>query len=147
MLHMNIFFKGNEMKYKISNQTNYLLIEALEEPTVDEAVEMIKNVREECDKSNIKKVLLDITQIPGAMIDQMKRFEFGNELVEIFKDEIKMAAFGDESDINHFVETIAREKGTNVKAFDDKETALNWLLTEESEPVPEVKPPEQQSSL
>ncbi len=75
---------------------------------------------------NIWRVLLDATAvegIPGAF----DKFELGVQLARAADRRMRLAVVARVEAVDHFFETVARNRGGAVRVFTDEARALHWL--------------------
>ena len=73
------------------------------------------------------RVLLDATAlegIPGAF----DKFELGVQLARAADRRMRLAVVARAEAVDHFFETVARNRGGAVRVFTDEAAALHWLL-------------------
>jgi hypothetical protein len=73
------------------------------------------------------RVLLDATAakgIPGAF----DKFEIGVQLARAADRRLRLAVVARFEAVDHFFETVARNRGGAVRVFTDEAGALHWLL-------------------
>ena len=96
----------------------------------------------ECEKRGTKKLFVEERleqQIPSIA----DTYQAAAERHEMGLNGIKIAffdAFGEQLDQNQFGELVARNRGINVKVFDDFDAALKWLRNEEPAAATEGDP-------
>lgn len=93
----------------------------LSEDSIDEMVAAGK-------KENCKKVLLDIRPMTGE-IGVLDRFESGRYGALTIPRTFKIAVLGraDQISPDKFFQTVARNRGVNLKVFSEFEETLEWL--------------------
>lgn len=96
------------------------------------------DIAAECEKRGTKKLFVEerlqqqIPSIADTYQAAAERHEMGLAGIKIaFYD-----AFAEQLDQNQFGELVARNRGINVKVFDDPDTALAWLRNEEAAATP-----------
>lgn len=114
---------------KIEKRDGYIYVEYDEEYSIDVFVSTSKQVFELCRKENYKKVLVNVTNMPGK-IKTLQRFEIGVQGALIFRNLIKVAVLYRASEINWFAETVSKNRGLNAKIFSQMDEALKWLGVE-----------------
>ena len=57
----------------------------------------------------------------------MERYEVGVKAATLFRYKLKVAVVYKTEEINRFAETVAFNRGMNVKIFNTKEEAISWL--------------------
>ena len=87
-----------------------------------------------CDERNISRVLIDLRSMSGGL-DTLETYDVaGRELPrqEAVRRVLKSAILDRPENIERirFFETVAVNRGLNVRVFADEETAVEWLLTD-----------------
>ena len=121
------------MAYVISteNRGDYLSVSASGFQSYEDNLALASACMEECKKIGVKLLFVDITGLtgqPGPMADY--------QLVKLIDEwasnkHVSKAALyesASELDAGKFFETVAVNRGINIKVFDDKTEALGWLL-------------------
>jgi len=87
---------------------------------------------EHCRAGGSRRILMDLTEATGEF-DMMDRFSVAKEVSEVWDRDVRMAVLGMErlrvSD--NFGETVARNRGVDLRVFFSLEAAVAWLTTEE----------------
>jgi hypothetical protein len=76
---------------------------------------------------NIWRVLLDATQ-GRSLISAFDKFEIGVQLAGSVDRRMILAVVARAEAVDHFFETVARNRGGAVRVFTDEAAALQWLL-------------------
>jgi len=125
---------GAYMSYKLEiiKEPNYLLTNIKGNRTTETVKEVTKEILEACIKYQYSKVLIDIREFSNRIGNTMNIFDLASqELPDIIQKKIKKVAIVDlegfEED-KRFFETVALNRGHNVKIFTDLNKAQEWLL-------------------
>lgn len=89
-----------------------------------------KIIKNECEKENTYKILVNSLDLKGTNTPTMDRFDLGVEIAAVFGSKIKLAAVWPEKDIDRFTETVAVNRGGNIYVAGDMESAKKWLLND-----------------
>ena len=119
-------------KLEIIKEPNYLLTNIKGNRTTKTIKEVTKEILEACIKYQYSKILIDIREFSNRIGNTMNIFDLAaNDLPEIIEKKIQQAAIVDlegfEED-EKFFETVAQNRGHNVKIFTDLNKAQEWLL-------------------
>ena len=114
---------------KIEQRDNYIYVEYDEEYSIDVFVSTSKQVFDFCQAKNYRKVLVNITNMPGK-VRTIQRFEIGVQGSLIFRNLIKVAVLYRKEEIDWFAETVSKNRGLNAKIFSDLDKAMEWLEVE-----------------
>ncbi|HEX2697253.1 MAG TPA: hypothetical protein VHM28_06050 [Anaerolineales bacterium] len=108
------------------NRGNYLFVEIAGLYSLKLILSTIQKISDNCQHDNLGKVLVDLRELEGdlSIID---RFEIGVEVARVIGPKIKVAAVARRSIINYMAETVAVNRGANLKVFSEMGKALNWL--------------------
>ena len=97
---------------------------------MDDLVNLSKEALDISKSEGIKKLFLNVSQMPGK-VKPMDRYEIGVKAAFLFRYKLKIAVLYKPEEINGFAETVASNRGMNVKIFGKREEALAWLEVEE----------------
>lgn len=119
-----------KMTYKLSikEESGILYFHVTGKITIETASSMLKDIVNESEKRQFKKILVDITDMTGSL-KTLEQYVFARLIPEKFK-KIKIAMIDKEEDKNiwEFFETSVRNKGYNMLTFTDIDDAKKWLL-------------------
>jgi hypothetical protein len=127
------------LNFKVEPQTTYLLMtyEGRYEPSL--ADQITSQVIEACVKNQLPKVLVDIRKVEGQM-STMDRYNLATLAAKKYLDEklagkIQSTRFAwvenhPMVDPKKFGETVATNRGLNIKVFTEVKEALAWLEVE-----------------
>jgi hypothetical protein len=106
---------------------------------LDEFPALLESIRQECAMRQCGLLLVDLLVLKNDEISTLERFKMGLGAASLADGVRRMAALArpDQIDPQRFGETVARNRGMNVRIFSVLDEALAWLL--EPEP-PEVLP-------
>ena len=95
-------------------------------------MQAIPHIAEAMAETGCHKVLVDFTTAEGP-VSLMERLEMAEVLAATTPRTMKLAAVvtRQQLDPQRFGETIARNKGVNMRVFLDRDRALRWLLSDE----------------
>ena len=93
----------------------------------------LKIIHAKCLEEEVSKILFDARDVLSIDIKTMERYFLGTEAAEILQYKIKIAVVWENEYTNYFFETVAINRGANVKIFGNIEPATNWLLAKNNE--------------
>ena len=111
---------------KIEQRDNYIYVEYDEEYSIDVFVSTSKQVFDFCQTKNYRKVLVNITNMPGK-VRTLQRFEIGVQGSLLSRNLIKVAVLYRAEENDWFAETVSKNRGLNAKIFSDLDKAMEWL--------------------
>lgn len=89
---------------------------------------LFRAIRELSDRHQMRRVLIDFTGVTRQPSD-MDRFELGERLAQVFGSSAHTLAFIVRKEIvNRLAETVALNRGVEMRVFFTEEDALTWLL-------------------
>ena len=113
----------------IEQRDGYIYVQYDEEYSFDVFISISKQVFDLCQKENYKRVLVNVTNMPGK-VRTFQRFEIGVQGSLIFRNLIKVAVLYRKEEIDWFAETVSKNRGLNAKIFSQMDEALKWLGVE-----------------
>jgi len=98
-------------------------------------LELVDQVLDRMEQENLRKALVDITELGGTPPTILERYEIGEVLAKKQGNRTivtKIAAIGKEPivDPNRFAETVAVNRGAFLKVFTNVTEAMDWLRKE-----------------
>ena len=98
----------------------------------DGSIEMAKEISKVLRKTKIKKLLIDhrnIRSVSGKILEIYQRPKEFEEIGVIREIRIAEVVKAEHKEFFHFLETVCVNRGYNFLIFDDKRSALKWLLS------------------
>lgn len=113
------------------NRGSYLFVETSEPYSLDLLLSMVQDVADRCQRENLRKVIVDLTQMEGnpSILD---RYTIGVEVARICGARIECVAIAKQNMINHMVENVAVNRGAKLKVVSTRDEAVKWLKLETS---------------
>jgi hypothetical protein len=105
----------------------YLSVTAAGEWTTENITEFIDAVKEEADRENALRILLDLRGVSKPAVE-MIRYMTGMRLAGTFDARYKISAVARSDNLNHFAENVAVNRGIRIRAFSAEKAAVDWLL-------------------
>lgn len=116
-------------EYQSNDRNDYFQIDVQGPITLSELFGLFEVIRNESEDHKSRRIFLDLTKATGHT-STSERFRLGKEAARIWGNEIKVSILVDRSvKINQMFETVAVNRGANVRVFHEKVQALEWLLT------------------
>jgi hypothetical protein len=119
------------MPYTITPQSNYLRAELFNRQNAQETREFLEQVKQEGDRHRMYRVL--ITVVRSKPIFTVEDYGLTESLEAAKERRAKVAITSDSREVHlsqQYVETLARMKGVNLRAFTSEGEALKWLQAE-----------------
>ena len=98
----------------------------------DGSLEMAKEISKVLRKTKIKKLLIDhrnIRSVSGGIVDIYQRPKEFEEIGVIRGIKVAEVVKAEDKEFFHFLETVCVNRGYQFLIFDDKKSALKWLLS------------------
>ena len=113
------------------NRGSYLFVGTSEPYSLDLLLSMVQDVADRCQRENLRKVIVDLTQMEGnpSILD---RYTIGVEVARICGARIECVAIAKQNMINHMVENVAVNRGAKLKVVSTRDEAVKWLKLETS---------------
>jgi hypothetical protein len=86
----------------------------------------LERIIDEAKSKNNWRLLIDIMAVPPP-ISTVDKYETGVEVAHLADRRLRMAVVGRVEIVDHFFETVARNRGASVRAFTEEAEALDWL--------------------
>lgn len=110
----------------VENQGEYLFVKFTDPYQLDTIVELIKEAAAACVEENLSRALVDFREMPGK-ISTADRFQLGVEAASAMRGLLKVAVVYRRSEMNWFAETVAKNRGANLRIFSEMDEAIKWL--------------------
>jgi hypothetical protein len=117
----------DELAITVAKDDGLLRIAMRGPATRDNLFEVLGRIVSETKSENVWRVLLDATGVSTSP-STYGRYELGVELARVADRRMSMAVVGRAEMVDHFFETVARNRGGSVRVFTDESDALHWLL-------------------
>ena len=88
---------------------------------------LLERVVAESESRGMARVLVDGREVPPP-IPTTDKYDIGVATARALDSRTKLAVLGRPVIIDHFFETVARNRGANVGVFTDEKAALEWLV-------------------
>jgi len=88
---------------------------------------LLERVVAESESTGMACVLVDGREVPPP-IPTTDKYDIGVATARSLDAKTKLAVLGRPVNVDHFFETVARNRGANVAVFTDERAALEWLV-------------------
>ena len=109
------------------NKADYLEITISGNWTLPEMKSAIDEVKFEADKCKQYLLLLKMQEIIPPFTE-MTRYYTGEYMAKVLPSPFKIAVIAKKESVNYFAETVAVNRGANMKVFFNEELAKEWLI-------------------
>lgn len=113
------------------NKKRYLKVSLSGTRSVSDIEKFAYLTKEECEKNGLNKVLVDGLSVDNTNFSMMDSFLLGEILSDVFPKKSKIVIIWPKENINNILETVAGNKGVEIKVIDDMDAGLEWLLQKE----------------
>ncbi len=112
------------------NKGQYLSVSFTEAYSLELLLSAVRETGEICRRDNLDKVLVDLRSV-STNVSIMDRYDIGVQVSKEIGGKIKVAVLGKRNLLNYMAETVAGNRGANLKVFSRVEAGLKWLGVEE----------------
>lgn len=116
------------IQIRATAEKDYLLLEAEGVYTLDGFKFMLDEVKALAEKYEREKLLIDLLSVSGLYAEEIDRYHIGAYMARYLPPPLKLAIVQAEEDTNYFGESVAINRGADLKVFFDREPAVLWLL-------------------
>ena len=110
----------------IHSQPGYIRVTVSGEPTFGQLLSLIHLLGVESETWDEDAVLVDLRGV-RTPYDRIEQFRLGEEAAASLSHMEKIASLVPTERVTRVSEKAARRNGTNVRVFDDEQSALGWL--------------------
>ena len=115
--------------YTVEKKEDYLYLDITGEFEINQFISLPELMKIECEKEKIFKVLVNGFNIIGTNLSTIDRFSMGEKIAHVFHHSIKVAILWPDKHNNQFAETVAQNRGANLRVFGNETAAKEWLLS------------------
>lgn len=119
------------LKFTVVSDGAYLRVTVSGRSNLGNLVAALQRIIAEVQSRGIWRVLVDATGIPPPL-STFEKYDLALEFSRLAVPKLKTAIVARTAMVDHFFETVARNRGVGVMVFTDETPALEWLLDEES---------------
>jgi hypothetical protein len=123
----------DEFAITVTKDSGFLRIAVHGPATRTNLLRTLHQIIVETKSQDVWRVLLDATGA-GAKIGAFDKFEIGVELARAADRRMRLAVLAVPAAVDHFFETVARNRGGAVRVFTDEAAALEWLVPNDHSP-------------
>jgi hypothetical protein len=117
-----------KLSIDLQEDAGYLVCTVTGQWATDELKDYIETIHAELMTHGYRRILADMSLVSGPP-PEMDRFYMGEYIASVFHG-IKTAIVYKKIYANKFFEDTAVNRGALIKVFPDKETALQWLMSD-----------------
>jgi hypothetical protein len=118
----------NEFKSVITEDDGYLRMTLSGPATRSSLLGALAQAIGETKSRRIWRVLCDVTAVPPPM-GTSEKYQAGAELARLADRRMIVAIVARPELVDHFFETVARNRGASVRVFTHETNALQWLFS------------------
>ncbi|MHC2069081.1 hypothetical protein ACYFX5_16545 [Bremerella sp. T1] len=116
-----------KLHVELIEHPHYLEYVCSGEHVFDDWVELLQQIRADATRKEETRILINVLGLLQP-IDNMMRYRLGLLVGEKIGASLKVAALNPADEVNHFWETVAHNRGSNVQAGSDRDALVTWLL-------------------
>jgi hypothetical protein len=114
-------------KFSVVDDGAYLRVIVTGRSSRGNLLPALQRIAAEVQAREIWRVLVDATGIPPPMTT-FEKYDLAIEFSRIANPKLKTAIVAPAEMVDHFFETVARNRGVGVMVFTKEAAALEWLL-------------------
>lgn len=120
VLSLEIFYEQHE---------NYLQIRVKGYNRIEEFFDSLEKALDICKKRKYSNLVLDLFIVDFSKIQEMDIFYVGEKIAYLFNNPnlVKIAVLAPKENQDKLAENVAANRGAILKAFSDKNDALEWI--------------------
>jgi len=107
----------------------FLLATAVGEQSVDEALQICRDMLDSAARLGVRKILFDCLALKGDLSAE-ERFELGRSIAEFCQQRFRVPAIaliGKPPCVTGYAARVAANRGVTMETFSDRERGLDWL--------------------
>ena len=116
-----------ESSYTIEKRDFYIYMKLYGRYDFNQFVIYMKIALDKCQNDGVYKLVVDALDVENANISTMDRFKLGEKAAMIAGRKLKSAIIWPEQYINRFTETVAVNRGGNMRILRNLAEAEAWL--------------------
>jgi len=117
----------DEPNFTVVDDGKYLRVTVTGRSSRSNLITALQRIVAEVQSREIWRVLVDATGIPPPMTT-IEKYDLALEFSRIANPKLKTAIVARTEMVDHFFETVARNRGVGVMVFTKEVPALEWLL-------------------
>lgn len=122
---------GSTMWHQITVESDYLRAELFGRQTAEETGDFLRALAAESAKHQCPRILISVHS--SKPVFTVEKYGIDEYLDCASRLSAKIALLGDSDELriaHQYVESLARQRGVDLRAFREEAAALNWLRTE-----------------
>jgi hypothetical protein len=112
----------------VTNSINYIKYTISGSCPAEKVSKLAEEIYELCQKKNIWRVLLDTSGVRELNINMVNQFYYGESIAKVLNGSVRLAVHGEGEIYTDFTETVAVNRGADVKVSNDYNNLKSWLL-------------------
>jgi len=121
----------DEFEITVVADGEFLRVTLLGPASLSNLFAALQRIMAETKSRDIWRVLVDATGIPPPL-GTSEKYDLGLETARVADPRLKTAVVARSENVDHFFETVARNRGVSIMVFLQENAAVRWLLDTES---------------
>ena len=121
----------DEFKITVRDDGEFLRVTVIGPASLPNLFAALQRIIAETKSRDNWRVLVDATGVPPPLGTSAK-YDLGLETARVADPRMKTAVVARSENVDHFFETVARNRGASVMVFLEENAAIRWLLDRES---------------
>lgn len=117
------------MNLEVINKGDYLHFKLIGVFDVSATKRVIRLIKDSYNETHIDLALIDFSSLDVLDVSDTDRYYLGKEVALQLSSVVKLASLAPSSVVNHFSETVAINRGANLRIFTELNEAIEWLLS------------------
>ena len=109
---------------------SYLHVNISGEYTREDVIDLPLEIKNYCNELKCDSVLIDSKNINSQMVSILDQLLVGEAVASALGPTVSLAVLANDELFTHFMETVAHNRGANIKISDDLDELLLWLKKE-----------------
>jgi len=115
------------LKFTVIDDGAYLRVTVSGRSSLGNLIAALRRIVAEVQSRGNWRVLVDATGIPPPL-STFEKYDLALEFSRVADPKLKTAIVAQTAMVDHFFETVARNRGVGVMVFTNEAPALEWLL-------------------
>jgi hypothetical protein len=117
----------DEFKITVRDEGEFLRVTLIGPGSLPNLLAALQRIIAETKSRDIWRVLVDATGVPPPL-GTSEKYDLGLETARVADPRMKSAVVARSENVDHFFETVARNRGVSVMVFLQENAAISWLL-------------------
>jgi hypothetical protein len=117
----------DEFKITVRDEGEFLRVTLIGPGSLPNLFAALQRIIAETKSRDIWRVLVDATGVPPPL-GTSEKYDLGLETARVADPRMKSAVVARSENVDHFFETVARNRGVSVMVFLQENAAISWLL-------------------